>query len=341
VETYGEGMGEKASLFPPLAGWRDPAWGAAYWQWWDFALVLVFGGIPWQVYFQRVLAAEDETKARWLSIGAGGLALLAAVPAALLGMIAASADWEAAGASAPEPASLVLPYVFHHLAPAVVGVIGLGALAAAVMSSVDSSVLSASSLGTWNLYRRLLRPEASDAALRRVLRRGIVLVGAAATLMALRVESVYALWYLCADFVYVLLFPQLTCALFYSGYNRPAALTGFGVSLFLRLGGGDPTLGLPSFLPYPDASPGAAAGEGGSSDALLFPFRTTATLAGFATILLVGRLTRRLDPPVPLERLEPRHRPRDAVAGPDFPGRRERGQPDAGVPAGTVSGADS
>ena len=47
------------------------------------ACLLVFGGIPWQVYFQRVLACPDERTARRLSIGSGALCLAIALPAML------------------------------------------------------------------------------------------------------------------------------------------------------------------------------------------------------------------------------------------------------------------
>ena len=53
VKAYVAAMGSKASLFPPLAGWKDPSWGNQYWRWWDMALLLIFGGIPWQGYFQQ------------------------------------------------------------------------------------------------------------------------------------------------------------------------------------------------------------------------------------------------------------------------------------------------
>ena len=67
--------------------------GSAVWRWGDMALLLILGGIPWQVYFQRVLAARDEQTAVRLSlIGAVGC-LLMAVPAVILGAVGAVADW--------------------------------------------------------------------------------------------------------------------------------------------------------------------------------------------------------------------------------------------------------
>lgn len=47
-----------------------------------------------------------------------------------------------------------------------------------------------------------------------VMKISIVFVGVMATAMALTVKSVYGLWYLSSDLVYVILFPQL-CSVVY------------------------------------------------------------------------------------------------------------------------------
>lgn len=266
-------------------------------SWGDWFILLVLGGIPWNVYFQRVLASRTEGVAAGLSIAAGVACLLMAIPPLLLGLAARNLDWGAiAGAEAAaqlaDAPTLVLPFVLRYAVPAAVGVLGLGAIAAAVMSSVDSSVLSAASLVAWNGYRRLLAPEASAEAVARLVRWLIVGLGAVATAVALTVGSVAELWYLCGDVVYCVLFPQLTLALFDPRANRSGALAGFAVSVFLRLGGGDATLGLPAFLPYPDWG-----------DAGQFPFRTLSMASGLVVALLVARATGRVDPPRPLDAL--------------------------------------
>ncbi|MDR7300130.1 sodium:solute symporter family protein [Haloactinomyces albus] len=284
-----------AALFPPLTGWDDPAWGHAYWNWWDSGLLLVFGGIPWQVYFQRVLSARTPEVARRLSIGASVVAVLAAVPPVLIGVIATAANFQAEGAPPLENPSLALPYVLRYLLPTAVSALGLGALAAAVMSSVDSSVLSASSVAGWNVYRRLLRPNAEAQQVQKTIRRLIVVIGAAATILALNVASVYQLWYLASDLIYVLLFPMLVCALFVPFANRIGAISGFLVGLFLRLSGGSPVFGLEPFLPWPWYEDGS----------VLFPFRTVSMVAGLLTILVVSWLTRRVNSPVSMAALEP------------------------------------
>jgi high affinity choline transporter 7 len=308
VKTYREGMGSKASLFPPLMGWQDPAWGNQYWRWWDMALLLIFGGIPWQGYFQRVLSAKNERAAMWLSILAGLVCLLVAVPAALIGIVGYSANWASVGTTAPPNAAMVLPFVMRYLTPSLVAGLGLGAVAAAVMSSVASSILSSSSMAAWNVYRPLLRPQATGSELQRVVRWAIPIVGIVATLIALNVQSVYALWYLCADLIYCILFPQLTTALYFKQSNRYGAIGGLIVSFVLRLGGGEPLLGIPPMIPYPMTENGV----------VYFPFRLFATACGFLTIIVVSVLTQRVCPARPWGS----HREEADVAGIERDGNR-------------------
>ena len=277
-----------------LPDFTNPKWGTQIWTWLDFALLLMLGGIPWQVYFQRVLSSPDAKTARNLSYIAAVGCIVMAIPAILIGMVGATADWQAAGTKAPANASLVLPYVLQHLTPPVIATIGLSAVAAAVMSSVDSSILSASSMFVWNVYRPLFRPNAGEEEVKKVIRVAILVIGGIATVLALQVKSVYGLWYLCADLVYVILFPQLTMALFDKKANVIGAMSGACLGLFLRIGGGEPLLGMPMFLPYPMA-------HDGTSD---FPFRTFAMLLSIFTIYLVSRVTQNISKAQPLQEVE-------------------------------------
>lgn len=286
---YREEMGAAASFLP-----SKEALGSYYWVWWDYALLLMLGGIPWQVYFQRVLAAKNERTARNLSYIAALVCLLAAIPAVLIGIAGFTATSIGHEAFPPPDAASTLPWVIRHLCHPVVATIGLGAVAAAVMSSVDSSILSASSMAGWNIWRPLVNPNINPEGLQRVLRRCIWILGVAATLLALQIKSVYQLWFLCSDFVYCLLFPALVTALFDSRANLPGVLSGFLLALFLRAGGGEPSLGFPGFLPYPSLEDGS----------VIFPFRTLAMASGLLTMLLVSRLTGKWYPPNQLKRVE-------------------------------------
>lgn len=265
--------------------------GIYYWNWWDYALLLIFGGIPWQVYFQRVLASKDEKTAVRLSILAGVVCLIAAVPAIMIGIVGSSVeDWSVYGVVL-ERNDMVLPYVIRYLTPTVVATIGLGAIAAAVMSSIDSSVLSASSMASWNVYRPLIKPDINAENLNKVIKRAIWIIGIAATMIALNVKSVYALWFLCSDFVYCLLFPQLVTALFDKKANYIGSIAGLVVAVILRFGGGDATLGIPIRIDYPMIEDGV----------VLFPFRTLAMISGLVTIMVVSRLTQKWAKAVDLE----------------------------------------
>lgn len=288
-QNYEAQKGYAAYLFPNKA-----EMGNYFWNWWDFALLLILGGIPWQVYFQRVLAAKNEKTAMWLSISAGFICILIATPAAMIGMVGGITDWGSLGLSGPETAAHTLPYVFQHLSTQWMALIGLASLASAVMSSIDSSILSASSLAAWNVYRPLFNPEVKDQELQKLIKRLIYIVGISATLLSLQVESVYALWYLCSDLVYCLLFPALVCALFDPKANKAGALAGFIVAAILRIGGGEAILGIPVMIPYPMIEEGV----------VLFPFRTTAMLAGLLSILVVSRFTQKAFPPKLLKVVE-------------------------------------
>lgn len=60
-----------------------------------------------------------------------------------------------------EQADMILPIVLQHLCPPFVSFFGLGAVSAAVMSSADSSILSASSMFARNIYQMAFRQSAS------------------------------------------------------------------------------------------------------------------------------------------------------------------------------------
>lgn len=287
-----------ARLFPP--------WGpTSHWSttqltgWWDLSLMLVFGGIPWNCYFQRVLSCPTPERARWHSILSGGLTILLVVPPLLLGL-AASAYF--VGAHALTTSANTLPLVLRELVPNWIGVIGLLAIVGAVTSSYSSSILSAGAMFSWNVFR-VVAPETSHDRMKLILRLTIVVVSTAAAILALSSQSVYALWTFTADLVFVLLFPQLTMALFDPRSNRIGSMTAFVVSLVLRLGGGEPLFGIPVWIHYPRLLPESLVGPAAGwydGETLLFPFRTLAALAGLILLPLVSRLTARWDPPTPL-----------------------------------------
>eukprot|EP00795_Rhopilema_esculentum_P010376 gene10376-19077_t len=259
-------------------------------EWLDYAMLLCFGGVPWQVYFQRVLSSKSAKNAKILSINAAFGCIVMAIPAVLIGAIAKSSDWSdvkiphalASDNSTLADSRLVLPLVLQYLTPKWVSFFGLGAISAAVMSSADSSVLSASSMFGYNIYKQILRPKASDRELIWVIRIGIFFVGALSTVMALTIKSIYSLWALCSDLVFVILFPQLLCAIYVPFVNTYGSVAAYCIGLILRLGGGEAVIGLSPFIKYPLYDE--------KLKKQLFPFRTLAMLVSLLTLILVSLL---------------------------------------------------
>jgi high affinity choline transporter 7 len=256
--------------------------------WWDVSLMLMLGGIPWNCYFQRVLSCRSAAHAQAHSILSGLMTIGLTVPPLLMGLVAATYAWnaEATALLAAQPAH-ALPLIFKQVTPPLIGLLGLMAIIGAVTSSFSSSILSAGSMFSWNVCWRLLNPQMSLASMKTLVRISIAALAVGAVWMAIEVQSVQALWFFTSDLVFVLLFPQLTYALFDTKANVVGSMVAFFVSLVLRLGGGEPLFAIPALIPYPD----------------WLPFKTTAAVAGLILIPLVSRLTLSISPPQPLRNM--------------------------------------
>ena len=101
--------------------------------------------------------------------------------------------------------------------------------------------------------------------------------------------------------MFVLLFPQLVCALFDRKANLAGSVTAFAVSLALRLGGGEPLFGLAPLVHYPAIAasvlPIDPARWYDAAGALLFPYKTIAAATGIILLPVVSRLTARWNAP--------------------------------------------
>jgi len=278
-----QGARPDAAWWLPPASASGPLWTRqAIVSWWDVSLMLMLGGIPWNCYFQRVLSCRTPADAVRHSLVAGLLTMAMTVPPLLLGLVAFAYPWppELAARLATQPADAV-PLIFTHVVPPVIGLFGLAAIVGAVTSSFSASILSAGSMFSWNTCTRLFSPELSFGRMKLLLRLTIAALGVGAVWMALEVQSVQALWFFTSDLVFVLLFPQLVCALFDRRANLPGSITAFAVSLLLRLGGGEPLFGIPALIAYPD----------------WLPFKTLSAGAGLLLVPAVSRLTGRWSPP--------------------------------------------
>lgn len=261
---------------------------AAYWV--DHAIMMMCGGIPWQAYFQRVLSSRSAKIAKVLSICAGFGCFCAAIPAVMIGVVTLNTDWAATkfGAIDAGQYKLAVPLCLNYLCPPVVTFIGLGAVSAAVMSSTDSSILGVSCMFTRNVFQRVFYPVASDKQMMWALRITIIFNTTIAMIIAITVKSVYGLYLICSDLVFVLLFPHLVLVVHFPHLvNRYGMVVGFSTAFILRALAGEQVLGYDAVLKFPNYAEGVD-GEVGHQR---FPFRIVCMLIHLFLCLGVSYLT--------------------------------------------------
>ncbi|XP_063688672.1 high-affinity choline transporter 1-like [Bolinopsis microptera] len=214
--------------------------------WIDYAIMLIFGGIPWQAYFQRVLSARSVSVAKTLSFCAAFGCFCAAIPSIVIGLITMNTDWpntEYAQKLVKDDYKLAVPLTLLYLTPPAVAFIGLGAVSAAVMSSTDSSILGVSTMFTRNVFVNVFYQKASDRVTVWFLRATILVNTIIAMLIAIFVKTVYGLYLICSDLVFILLFPHLVLVVhFPHRTNKYGMVLGFSIALLLRVLSGEPVL---------------------------------------------------------------------------------------------------
>lgn len=147
---------------------------------------------------------------------------------------------------------LILPLVLRYLTPLWAAVFGLGAVSGAVMASADSAILASSALIARNVYKHIFRPNAKDKEVVIFLRCMICVVTICACALALSMESVYHLAFMCADMVFVCLLPQLTICLYFSDYtNVYGSCFAYIFGLTMRILAGEPKFGFDPIIKYP------------------------------------------------------------------------------------------
>ena len=67
-----------------------------------------------------------------------------------------------------------------------------------------------------------------------MMRASILVIGALACVLAIKVNSLYGLFYLSADLVYVMFFPALLSSIYIPIVNTPGIMSGYVVALVLR-----------------------------------------------------------------------------------------------------------
>ncbi|KAG9337548.1 hypothetical protein JZ751_028565 [Albula glossodonta] len=217
----------------------------------------ILSGVCYQAFYQRILAVATDKQAHITCYISTVFCAFLAIPSLIVGAVAASTDWNQTSFGLPTPyeqdkAGMILPLSLEHLCPPYVFIAGIGAIAAAVMSSADSVMLSFASVSARNIYHRILRKKASEQEVTYVIKVCILLIGCTGMGLAMTTTSVFGLTVLSGDVLYTSMFPQMVCLFFLPNHsNGYGAATGFGVGLLLRCLMGETTLGIPPVIWLP------------------------------------------------------------------------------------------
>ncbi|XP_033480796.1 high affinity choline transporter 1-like isoform X2 [Epinephelus lanceolatus] len=260
-------------------------------KWFDDFMLLALGGLAYQAFYQRILSASSYTQAQVTCFASSAFCLVLGIPSILVGAVAASTDWNSTSYGLPTPyerdqAGSILPIALQFLTPPYISVIGIGAVAAAVMSSMDSALLSSASLFSSNIYKNIIRKQASDREMQWVIRISVVVVGLAGTALTFLDSSVLVFWLVGVDMSYTIMFPQLVCVLFFKVSNGYGATVGYLMGIIMRVLSGEPLIGLPPAIKFP----GCRLDDEGKLTQF-FPFRTAIMVISLLSILLFSWLT--------------------------------------------------
>jgi Na+/proline symporter len=162
----------------------DPEEGA--WARWDVWAIPLIGSLVSQEAIQRFLGARDAETARRACFAASGIYIVVGLLPVFVALVGAHMDLGI------EHRDEFLPALAMALMPTWLFVVFVGALFAAILSTVDSTLLAAAGLTSRNIIERL-KPDLADRARLTTNRVIVVIAGICAYLVARDGESIYDL----------------------------------------------------------------------------------------------------------------------------------------------------
>ncbi len=221
-----------------------------------FFIGLGFLGSP-QVFvrFMSIKNEKEINKGRWVAIAFTVLTDLSAVSIGMLGRYLLTDVGQDIETIMGNGAQNVLPMLVENLFPTVIIGIYIAAVLSAIMSTVDSLLVLASSAITRDFYQKIFHPEIKEVDLARTSRYvtlGIALFSfALAMIIAVTTPERTIFWFIIFGWsgIAATFCPVIILSLFYKGYNEKGAIasmiTGFlCIPLFKFVMPGIPKVGI-------------------------------------------------------------------------------------------------
>ena len=219
------------------------------------AITMMFGSIPQQDVFQRVMSAKDAPTARTGAvIGGAGYILFAFVPMFIVAA-AVVVMGEHAMDIARNDYQRLLPAFIMTKMPLVMQILFFGALLSAIKSTSSATLLAPSTSFVENILKNL-RPEMSDKQLLAAMRITIVVFAALVLGYAIAMEgtSIYELVSSAYQVTLVGAFVPLVMGLYWKRASTQGAILSIGAGIFVWV------LFFPQITSWGDAFPGQLAG---------------------------------------------------------------------------------
>lgn len=194
--------------------------GAMYWlaAW----MAIGFGSVPTQDLMQRSMAAKNEATSVWGSYIAGFLYLFFGIMSPLIGIMMFSLNPNIA----PEDTEfLLVTAAMEHLNPVLVALF-IAALASALMSTSDSSVLAGASVVTENIIPAF-KKDFTDKQKLLWTRIMVLVIGLISIAIALWAGTIYDLAMVAWSLLLVGLFAPFAFGMYWEKANRSGAIASF------------------------------------------------------------------------------------------------------------------
>jgi SSS family transporter len=262
------------------------------WMYWAAAwMSLGLGSIACQDLMQRSMSAKNEATSVWGTYAAAGLYLVFGIMSPLVGIMMYKLN---PNVSVEHLDGLLMMATIKYLPP-LLATLFIAALASALMSTSDSSILAGASVATENIVP-FFRPGASDVQKLRWTRMAVIINGAASVGIALIVANIYRLATISWSLLLVGLFAPFAFGMYWRKANRSGAVASFLGGFLVWL------VGVWSVLPTTrryNTLDGEVDLQSAIWDAVYIA-STPAVLVSVGLLVAVSLLTQRRDPPVSL-----------------------------------------